>query len=82
MTQIKPISIWQNGKSILFDKIEITICFDDLSTKAMFYYTLKNDEQLCVDGNVIIESDEYKKWNGENEETIKLVIAKLGLLEA
>lgn len=79
MIQIKPISIWQNGKTVIFNKIDIHINFDDLVSKAFFYYLLTNEEGNRIEGNLVIDGEDYSNWNGENESTIKLVISKLGL---
>lgn len=74
MENIKPLGIWINGQTLQAEKIDIQSNFDDLKTVAVFYYCLYDKDSLkIVDGNLTIESEAYKNWDGSNAGALQAV---------
>jgi hypothetical protein len=75
MKNIQPINIWVNGQVQSADTLQAHIIYDDLLTRATFYYQLMKgnevDEQMVFTplaaGNVEISGADYEAW-GEDED--------------
>lgn len=62
--KIEPIQIWQDGKYVTVDTIDIVSSYDDLQTYATLYYQFfAPDGTLCSDGNKTIDGANYQDWN-------------------
>ncbi len=66
---IQPITIWMNGQSKFVNYIIAKSILDDLSTEAIFYYTLTNDaeNQVIADGNVTMSGQDYIDWDASSD---------------
>ncbi len=66
---IQPITIWVNGQSKVVNYIIAKSILDDLSTEAIFYYTLTNDteNQVIADGNVTMTGQDYIDWDASSD---------------
>ena len=64
MKEIKPISIWYNGKmteAIIFSMVSIN---DNLSTSVIFYYQLFSDNNIqLAQGNLTMEGSDYISYS-------------------
>lgn len=76
---ITPINIWKDGVELTATEFTLTSIFDDLLTKATFYYQLDTEEGLPVtNGNLYME-EEYTDWDGTNAWAYNWALTKLGL---
>lgn len=56
MKQIVPVQVWFQGNEVLANQLDIVISFDNLSTYAIFAYTLLETvqtESVDIEGNPI-----------------------------
>jgi hypothetical protein len=79
MKEIKKIQIWSNGENIELNYINIHIKFDDLINVCVFSYDLLKDEQSIVNGEIILNGNEYLEWSGNNDEAFNIILQKLNL---
>lgn len=81
---ISPIEIWINGNLETVNFLSCKIIFDNLSSKAIFYWALYNNENeiLITDGNLSIIDEDYIFWNEQadvNYAAYQYVANKLNL---
>lgn len=81
---IQPVTIWVNGQSKVANYIIAKSILDDLSTEAIFYYTLTNDaeNQVIADGNVTMSGQAYIDWDASpdiNLAAYEYICAQLNL---
>ena len=86
--KIQAISSWQNGQEKLGTEFNLRIINDDLSTNASFYYSISTEQteeiisQVLVDGNLILDGEEYQSWDSDpsaNAWAYTWALAKLNL---
>jgi hypothetical protein len=86
MKFIQPLSIWNEGTLKTAIKLEVVSIYDDLSTNAIFRYTLydENNNTLISD-RLKIEEEEYLLWGVAtdiNLSAYEYVAGKLNLVLA
>ena len=63
MKQITPISIWDNGTVQEASVLNAYAINDNLSTSAIFYYTISSESmQQLAQGNLTMSGDDYDAW--------------------
>lgn len=71
--KIQPVIIWQNGQQKEANNFSLSICNDNLTTSANFYFELQrvSEETDVVNyrpeilsfGNLTIEGADYQNWD-------------------
>lgn len=62
------------------DKLFVRLTGDNLSTSAVFAYTLLSDEDApLAGGSVVINGDDYTNWSGDNSTPYTFVAGKIGV---
>jgi len=80
MKRITPIEIWENGDILKAELLNLKVIYDDLKESANFYYSLLTiDGNLVTEGNIIIDWEDYVKYN-TNEDAYNFAIFKLKLV--
>ena len=80
MRKIKTTKIWSNGIFQDATQLDLSIVNDNLINNVFFSYKLKNDNnENLIEGSLNMDSDDYKKWTGSNEEAFIWVAEKLNL---
>ena len=68
MKTIQPIQLWNEGiidNATLFD---MYISYDNLSTTAVFYYSLMGETfDLLASGKIEMTGSDYQNWDDSNE---------------
>ncbi len=59
--KIQPISSWQNGQELQGTNFDLIVINDNLSTSAMFYYTICTEEQSHME--TIVVTPEIPAWD-------------------
>lgn len=59
---IQPVQIWINGITNAGNNLEAYSIYDNLENEAKFYYTINQDKNVLVSGNVTIIGDTYIQW--------------------
>ena len=63
MKPIQPIDLWVDGGSKQATHLTLIINFDNLSTEAVFKYTLSDGESnALISGLLPIDGDAYQTW--------------------
>ena len=63
MKAIQPIDLWVDGSSKQATHLTLIITFDNLSTEAVFKYTLSDgDNNALITGLLPIDGDAYQTW--------------------
>lgn len=83
MKQIKPLQIWSAGQTKTAAKLDARIVEDDLRSRCVFYWTLKEADkveeettipgQLVADGNAAMAGEDYLGWDGSNDEAFSFI---------
>lgn len=63
MKAIQPIDLWVDGASKQAIQLTLVSTFDNLSTEAVFKYTLSDGENnALISGLLPIDGDDYQTW--------------------
>jgi hypothetical protein len=66
---IQPVKSWINGQEKEATIFELSIMSDNLSTQAVFNYSLicltDNSSILLINGNITISGTDYQTWDAE-----------------
>ncbi len=80
MKKIKTIKIWSNGILQDITQLDLSITNDNFINSVSFKFILRNDNNESLnEGYLNMDSDDYKKWSGSNEEAFIWVATKLNL---
>lgn len=59
--KIQPITSWQNGQELQGTNFDLIVVNDNLSTSAIFYYTISTEEQSHME--TVIVTPEIPAWD-------------------
>jgi len=83
MKNIQPVISWANGQSVVATKLNVVSEYDDLSTTAMFRYTLLTADLITVSTDKLtISGEDYQIWGSTvdvNESAYAWVAYQLNL---
>ena len=80
MREIIAFQIWRNGKTLNAENIVLQISFDNLIDTVLFHYSLKDKElNDIVNGHINMTGNDYKNWDGSNDQAFDYVAKKLGI---
>jgi hypothetical protein len=68
MKTIQPIQLWSDGKIQNAVYFNMYISYDNLSTTAVFYYSLMGETfDLLASGKIEMTGSDYQNWDDSNE---------------
>ena len=68
MKTIQPIQLWSEGKIQNAVYFNMYISYDNLSTTAVFYYSLMGETfDLLASGKIEMTGSDYQNWDDSNE---------------
>ena len=68
MKTIQPIQLWSEGKIHNAVYFNMYISYDNLSTTAVFYYSLMCENfDLLASGKIEMTGSDYQNWDDSNE---------------
>ena len=68
MKTIQPIQLWSDGKIQNAVYFNMYISYDNLSTTAVFYYSLMCETfDLLASGKIEMTGSDYQNWDDSNE---------------
>ena len=65
MKQIQPISLWDKGQNKQADILNAFGTDLQLGKSAEFYYTLSNENEQLTQGKLMLEGEDYLKWDAD-----------------
>ena len=81
MKQIKPIQIWDNGKTQNAEILNAYAINVTLGVSATFYYSLMSDtKQTLATGNLTMSGEDYQKWSDSDDYAWEFIATKLNLV--
>ena len=81
--KITPVQTWANGQAKEATEFNLRIISDNLLDSATFYYSLTSEEgEVVAEGNLTMDSVDYKAWDNSNDAAYAYALDKLKLVIA
>jgi len=81
MKNIQPIKIWTNGAIVEAVILDAYLTYDDLKTKAVFYYSILGSSLITLaEGKVEMLGDDYSNWDDSNDGAYNYIAGKLNII--